>query len=457
MGLDFKAVLNLAAVLCLCSTSSFAANISLSPLDGDPAHAIVVVEGDLASGDQIQFRTQVGRLSKAIVVLSSDGGNLLAGIEIGKIIRLNSFTTVVLDGQRCASACALAWLGGSPSLMGKDARIGFHAAYIEKAGRATETGVGNALVGSYLTWLGLSERAIIYITQAAPSEMTWLTLRDAEQLGIDVVPYKQPPPPVNTFQWVKKKAEEGDARWQEALGLKYLLGDGVQRNTVEALKWLHRSADRGFLPAIDGLGEFYWLGSNGVPLNNTEAIKYLRKAADRGVALAQYRMGNAYAVGRGVPQSYINATAWYLKAARQGHAVAQNNLGVLYSQGLGVQQNQAQAVKWYTCSAEQGDRDAQQNLARKYVEGVGVPQDYILAHKWFSLSAGNEEGKNVPKFAATSIMNKGQWAGDASDISTESRQFRDKLAANMTPAQVAKAQELSRKWQPKENTCVGSD
>jgi hypothetical protein len=140
-------------------------------LDDDPAHAFVVVEGELVSGDDILFRAQVGRLTKAIVAFSSDGGNLLAGIAIGKIIRLNSFTTVVLDGRRCASACALAWLGGIPSFMGNGAYIGFHAAYIKKAGQATETGVGNALVGSYLTWMGLSERAIVYMTQAAPTEM----------------------------------------------------------------------------------------------------------------------------------------------------------------------------------------------------------------------------------------------------------------------------------------------
>jgi hypothetical protein len=199
---NFKAVLNLAAVLCLWTTSSFAANISLSPLHGDPAHALVAVEGDLEVGDHVKFRTQVGRLTKAIVVFNSRGGSLLAGIEIGKTIRLKSFATAVLDGSRCASACAFAWLGGSPRFMERGAQIGFHAAYIEKAGRASESGVGNALVGSYLTQIGLSENAVVYITQAAPTEMTWLNLRDAKQIGIEVLPFEEqtpvtkPAPPV---------------------------------------------------------------------------------------------------------------------------------------------------------------------------------------------------------------------------------------------------------------------
>src|SRR5262245_1097824 len=73
---SLKAALNWAAVLCLCSTSSFAANITLAPLGDDPAHAIVLVEGRLESGDEIQFRTQVGRLTKARVLFNSDGGYL---------------------------------------------------------------------------------------------------------------------------------------------------------------------------------------------------------------------------------------------------------------------------------------------------------------------------------------------------------------------------------------------
>ena len=175
--------------------------------------------------------------------------------------------------------------------------------------------------------------------------------------------------------------------------------------------------------------------------------------------IAFARMGNAYGVGRGVSQSYTSAAAWYFKAARQGHAVAQNNLGVMYSQGLGLRQNHAQAVKWYTCSAEQGYRGAQQNLARKYIAGIGVPQDYILAHKWLSLAIANEEGDKIPKSVRSAWMSKGTLANKDTDtdITYESIQLRDKLAVNMTPAQVAKAQELTRKWRPKESTCVESD
>jgi hypothetical protein len=70
--------------------------------------------------------------------------------------------------------------------MAPKAQIGFHAAYVYREGQAAETGVGNALVGAYLNKIGLPDRAIVYITQSPPEEMTWLSISDAQQKGIDV-------------------------------------------------------------------------------------------------------------------------------------------------------------------------------------------------------------------------------------------------------------------------------
>ena len=127
---------------------------------------------------------------KATISLRSDGGSVVAGIQIGENIRLKGFTTVVAGDPRCASACAIAWLGGTPRLMSAEARVGFgfHAAYDNKTGE--ETGVGNALVGAYLNKIGLPYSAVIYITQAAPNSMTWLSIADAEKQGIDVKPLR---------------------------------------------------------------------------------------------------------------------------------------------------------------------------------------------------------------------------------------------------------------------------
>jgi hypothetical protein len=173
----------------------------IQPRDaGSPA--LIVVHGTLRHEDIQDFNFKLGAVSKALVVLQSDGGSLIAGIRIGRFIRLRSVSTLVPDKGRCASACAIAWLGGATRYMGASAQIGFHAAYRDEGGVPIETGEGNAILGAYLNQIGLTEAAIAYITRAAPRSMTWLTMAEAARHNIDVQLFSSPtvalpaPPPV---------------------------------------------------------------------------------------------------------------------------------------------------------------------------------------------------------------------------------------------------------------------
>src|SRR6266852_4355845 len=160
----------LLAVAALLQVATLAPAATITVLDTQEP-ALIFVQGRLVRGDDDQFRAKVGAISKGIVVFESDGGNVVAGIMIGEAIRLKNFATFVPSKTRCASACAIAWLGGTMRFMGPGAQIGFHAAYNSVTGE--ETGVGNALVGAYLTRIGLPYSAVLYITQASPSSMTW--------------------------------------------------------------------------------------------------------------------------------------------------------------------------------------------------------------------------------------------------------------------------------------------
>jgi hypothetical protein len=173
---------SIASVL-LATTPALAATITVKPQTPDRP-IVVMLEGPLVADDEDQFATKTASLPSAFVAFGSDGGSLAAGLRIGEAIRRKGFSTVVPDGRRCASACALAWLAGIERFIGTDARIAFHAAYDPASDR--ERGIGNALVVPYLTKIGLPYEAVIYITQAAPNEMTWLNMSDAAQRGISV-------------------------------------------------------------------------------------------------------------------------------------------------------------------------------------------------------------------------------------------------------------------------------
>jgi len=179
-------------LLCLALTGAKAAEITVKPLEN--GSTLVAVDGELKLDDIETFRMRAEALplAKTTVEFRSKGGSLLAGIRIGALIRMKKFTTVVPDGAQCASACALAWLGGTRRFVGEYSSIGFHTAYIFKAAGPIESGPGNAILGAYLNQLGLSEKAIVYITHAAPTSMQWMSLEEAAEYGISAAPL--PPP-----------------------------------------------------------------------------------------------------------------------------------------------------------------------------------------------------------------------------------------------------------------------
>jgi hypothetical protein len=91
------------------TTTAHAASIVVLPL-GQNKPSLVVITGTIDLADKDEFLRKIAPLQSAIVSFSSDGGSLLAGLQIGETIRLKNFSTLVPDQARCASSCALAWL-----------------------------------------------------------------------------------------------------------------------------------------------------------------------------------------------------------------------------------------------------------------------------------------------------------------------------------------------------------
>ena len=116
---------------------------------------------------------------------------------------------------------------------------------------------------------------------------------------------------------------------------------------------------------------------------------------------------------------FATAMREFRPLAEAGDASAQYMLGAMYDFGEGVPEDDAEAVKWYRLAAEQGDASAQYKLGQMYWSGQGVPEDYVQAYAWHNLAAAQGN-----KGASTS---------------------KDFIRKYMTPAQIARAQELSKK------------
>ena len=110
----------------------------------------------------------------------------------------------------------------------------------------------------------------------------------------------------------------------------------------------------------------------------------------------QFRLGEDYALGRGVRKNHRQALDWYRKAAEQGHATARVRLAMSYESGQGVKKDPAEALRLYQLAAVQGQPKAQLELGLAYRDGRGVPQDLVQAQAWLILSANF--GSRVARF-----------------------------------------------------------
>jgi len=233
-----------------------------------------------------------------------------------------------------------------------------------------------------------------------------------------------------TRKQCQQAAERGDAAGQTYVGMMYQYGQGVDKNSNEAMNWYKKAARQGYLPAQYCLGMIYreiagegsfW----GIAINYKESAKWLTKAAEQGYAPAQQGLGAAYFSGYGVPQDVEKAMEWYKKAAEQGLVTAQTALGGKYYHrgniatkkgetdkaakcfkqaiewyekaeaysSLGdvhaAMGNDAEALKWYRKAVEE-DKGGRSALAHMYAAGRGVPQSDEEALKW-AMGTGNDE------------------------------------------------------------------
>jgi localization factor PodJL len=109
------------------------------------------------------------------------------------------------------------------------------------------------------------------------------------------------------------------------------------------------------------LGALYEHG-NGVNRDSAEAIRWYQSAAMQGNRKAMHALGIAYAQGEGITKNYSEAAHWFSKAAARGLVNSQFNLAVLYERGLGLRQSLLDAYKWYAVAAASGDQESRKRL-----------------------------------------------------------------------------------------------
>ena len=121
-----------------------------------------------------------------------------------------------------------------------------------------------------------------------------------------------------------------------------------------------------------------------------------------------------------------------LQAAEGGDARAQCNLGIIYDNGLDdnghhVDGGRPQAVRWLLAAAEQGLPRAQVKLAEVYADAPEFVGGNAAACGWFLVAAPGLRGIHRHR----------------------ARSRYERIAAQLTPAEIAEATRFARDWTPK--------
>lgn len=118
------------------------------------------------------------------------------------------------------------------------------------------------------------------------------------------------------------------------------------------------------------------------------AVAIWRPLADAGDADAQFNLGQAYRLGRGVRIDLSVAKVFFERAARTGHLDAATTLGLLLFQNG----EQAQGLKWLRQAADQGEPRALLVYGTALYNGDGVTQDKVLGYAFVSRAAAQGLG-----------------------------------------------------------------
>lgn len=121
-----------------------------------------------------------------------------------------------------------------------------------------------------------------------------------------------------------------------------------------------------------------------------------------------------------------------LALAEKGAAASQFNLGVVYSNpfdanGYNIGGDRAEAIRWLLRAAEQGLPRAQMKLAEIYDQGPSTAAEQVKACTWFLLAAAQ----------LTDARRQDAQTG------------YERVAARLSPAQLAKAKRAARLWKPR--------
>jgi len=186
-----------------------------------------------------------------------------------------------------------------------------------------------------------------------------------------------------------QKAKKGDPFAQHELGIRYILGVGIPKDSIKAAYWIKQAATKK-LPAANFNYGIMLSNGIGVEWNPFEAFKNFKVAANSGMEQAQYILGLTYTDNLVVSKNLISAYSWLKKSADKGFEEAKKVMAEL-------NKNNSLSISDSTLTP------VVQNSENEDVESIANLNDYDLEYFDFSEDtlSNNEEVEYLNKVLVT--------------------------------------------------------
>jgi hypothetical protein len=166
------------------------ADMTIQRIPIENALPVLLLKGEFSqSDDPQQLSREVTASGAKAVTFDSNGGNILAAMAYGRMIRSLGLATFQLRASQCASACTLAFVGGVIR-QAEPGAIGVHqSSFAPGAGLDGPSAVAaiqtmTAQIMSYLTEMGVDPK-LLQVSLSVPSDdMRYLTASEMQNYGV---------------------------------------------------------------------------------------------------------------------------------------------------------------------------------------------------------------------------------------------------------------------------------
>lgn len=267
----------------------------------------------------------------------------------------------------------------------------------------------------------------------------------------------------------RRLAQQGDARAQMVLGLRYLMGNGVPADETMAQEWLLKSAQQNNVVAQVSLASMLAFESDKQDL--PAAAMWFAKAAEAGNVQAMSELVRLYETGSGVTRDMAKADEWQKRSKARSEAVklervwkiaradearwmAKTSQAKAVADGKGTAGRGTIDVAALKRAAENGDEGAQLVLGALLANGDGVQRDEKAALDWFEKAA---DAQNARAQAVLGELYAMGWGGLKKDPAQAAKWMEKAALGNLVVAKARWGSMLSKGKGVKQDAQKGLD